>query len=480
MKGKSLAKNSFYNVLYRFLNLFFPLITSIYIARVLKAESIGLVAAAQNNVKYFTLFATLGIPTYGVKLIAQYKVKSVESSKAFSELFIINGVLSIVSTIAFVAIVQIIPNFQAQRTLYFIAGLVILFNIFNVDWFYQGIQEYGYITLRSFIVKVLSLVAIFLFVHDEKDFYTYATISSVALIGNYVFNVIRLKQYIVPIVNDLEFRKHLNHILILFASSVAVEVYVLADTTMLDLMCSSKVVGYYTMSMRVIGVIRTMAVAISAVFLPQMSYLYHSGRTNEFLDLVNRGIHVLGVISIPVAVGFFLIADHAIIIAFGEGFTESILTARILSLSIVTVAYNNFIGLQVLVTLGKEKITTISTICGAVTNVVMNYFLIRLFQQNGAAVASATTECVVTFVQIVLSLHYIKISYRIKKVLLSSSVMAMGVILIRLFISDHIVCLVLSITTGVLLYAVTLYKTKDSFALLVADKMKDRFGKPHY
>ena len=473
LPAKSLAKNSFYNVLYRLLTIVFPLVTSIYIARVLKAESIGLVAAAQNNAKYFTMVAALGIPTYGVKLIAQYKVKSKESSKAFSELFVINGILSIACSVAYVAFVLLIPYFRSQKTLYFIVGLVILFNIFNVDWFYQGIQEYGYITIRSFIVKILSLVGIILFVHSEKDFYAYAIVSTLALVGNYVFNVIRLRRYIVPVVHNLEFREHLSHILILFASSVAVEVYVLADTTMLDLMCSSSVVGYYTMSMRVISVIRTMAVAISAVFLPQMSYLYFSGRKEEFLSLVNKGIHILGAVSIPVAIGFCLIADDAIVLVFGDEFKNSILTARILSLSIITVAYNNFIGLQILVTLGKEKITTISTICGAITNVIMNYFLIMAFQHNGAAVASATTECVVTLAQIVLSARYIKISYKLKSIVVSCLAMSVGVIVTRIFIADWAVLrLVVSVIVGGIIYAVSMYIMKDEFVMLIFEKAK--------
>ena len=471
---KSIAKNSVYSVLYRLLNIVFPFIISIYVARVLKAESIGLVAAAQNNARYFTMIAALGIPTYGVKLIAQYRVKSHESSKAFSELFIINGILSIVSTMVFVAVVMTVPYFRSQRMLYFIAGLVILFNIFNIDWFYQGIREYGYITLRSFIIRILSLAGIVLFVHSEKDFYAYAVLSTMAIVGNYIFDIIRLRRYVVPHVGGLEFKEHLSHILVLFASSVAVEIYVLADTTMLDLMCNPTVVGYYTMSMQIISVIRSMAIAISAVFLPHMSYLYYSGKKDEFLEIVNRGIHILGVISVPAAAGFFLIADDAILLVFGNGFEGSILTARILCLSIITVAFSNFIGLQILVTLGKERITTISTVCGAITNVVMNYILIRILQHNGAAIASVTTECVVTIVQIVLVARYIRISYKLKPVILSTAVMAMGVVVSRLIIHGQVMRLVVSALSGGLLYGLSLCLFRDPFVLSVTDRIRKK------
>ena len=177
------------------------------------------------------------------------------------------------------------------------------------------------------------------------------------------------------------------------------------------------------------------------------------------------------------AVGFFLVADDAIFIAFGSGFDGSILTSRILSLSIITVAYNNFIGLQVLATLGKEKITTISTICGAITNVVMNYFLIRAFQHNGAAVASATTECVVTLVQIILSARYIKITYKLKSIMISCIIMTVGVLLIKAFIPYQITRLIGCIVIGGGLYSFMMYRMKDSFAMLIADRVVGKIKK---
>ena len=468
---KSLVKNSIYNTLYKLMNILFPLVISMYIARVLKAESIGMVAAAQNNVKYFTTLAALGIPTYGVKLIAQYELKSKESSKAFCELFIINGVLSIATTLAFVIMLIVVPYFSEKRLLYSIVGLAVIFNILNVDWFFQGIQEYDYIAIRSFIVKIVLLICIVLFVKNEKDLYVYAALSTIASVGNYLFNIFRLREYIVFTFKDLEFSEHLRHILVLFASCIAVEIYVLADTTMLDIMCDSTTVGYYAMSTRIIMLVRSLTVAISAVFLPQMSYLYYSGKKSDFLQLVNKGIHILGTISAPIALGLFLTADDAIIVAFGGEFTNSILSTRILSISIITVAISNFIGMQVLVTLGREKITTISTICGAIVNVVMNYFLIKAFKHNGAAIASATTELIVTAIQVMMSHKYIKIRYSPAKIVISCVVLAICVMIMKMIIPYLIMRIVACIIIGCLSYVFMMLLLKDEAAISIFGKI---------
>ena len=122
MNDKLLVKNSLFNILYRCINIVFPLITSVYVARILQADSIGKIAAAQNIVSYFTLLAAMGIPTYGVKLIAQYNKESDESSRSFWELFIINAVLSVVCTLAYYILTTYHPYFQNEKLLLYKIG----------------------------------------------------------------------------------------------------------------------------------------------------------------------------------------------------------------------------------------------------------------------------------------------------------------------------------------------------------------------
>ena len=90
--AKSLIRNSIYNALYKGFTTLFPLITSIYLSRVLLPESIGRVTYAQTIVSYFTMIASLGIPNYGVKAIAQQLDNKLNRSSVFSELFTINAV----------------------------------------------------------------------------------------------------------------------------------------------------------------------------------------------------------------------------------------------------------------------------------------------------------------------------------------------------------------------------------------------------
>lgn len=477
MKKKSLIKNSIYNVLYRVLNIIFPFVTSIYVARVLQADSIGKVAAAQNIVSYFTILAAMGIPTYGIKIIAQYKIKTKEISRSFFELFFINLTLTVVSSLLYYLIITYVPYFENKRTIYYITGVSLIFNVIHVDWFYQGIQEYAYITIRSFIIKILSLLALFTFVKSPKDYIIYALISVCALVGNYVFNIIRIKKYIYFTIDNLQYKEHIKHIFSLFVASIAAEVYVLADTTMLDVMCGSEIVGYYTMSMRIMRIMRGLVVAVSAVFLPQLSEYYFNNNENEFVKLANKGIHILLVLSIPVAVGIGLVANDTILFLFGPEFIPSIRTTVVLSFSVISVALSNYIGLQLFVILGKEKITTISTIAGALINIILNYFLIIRMQHFGAAIASAITEISVTAIQIGCSSKYIKLHFPTKKIIISVIIMSICVCFIKSIDCNLYIKLPFEVCIGAIAYYTSMVLLKDSFCLEINNTIKQKINR---
>lgn len=473
--SKSLVKNSLYSVIYRIINIVFPLITSIYVARILQADSIGKVAAAQNLAQYFTLAAAMGIPTYGVKLIAQYKTGSLEMRKSFTELFVINFILSILCSFIYYLIVYSLPFYANERMLYSLVGLNIIFNVINVDWFYQGVQEYRYITFRSMLIKMLSLFFLIIFVKKQSDYLLYAFISSIALVGNYLFNIINLHKFTSFYFKDLTFKKHLKHIIVLFSASIAAEIYVLADTTMLNILCGSRTVGYYTMSMKIIKIIRSLVVAVSAVFLPKLSYYYYNDDYERFINLSNKGIHILTAISIPASLGVFLVASDMISILYGSGFEPSILTTQIVALSICTVAFSNFIGMQVLVTIGKEWITTLSTITGMFINIILNLFLIPLYQQNGAAFASMITELSVMILQIIIAKKYISLDFKMKKTIIASVFMVGTVLLIQLFVNSLFIRFILECSMGLIMYLLISFILKDSFIYPAFQMIKDHY-----
>ncbi len=166
-KHDGLFQNSVYNVIYKLLDALFPLVSAAYLGRVLMSDGVGKVAYAQNIAQYFVLAASLGIPNYGIREIARRRKDEEQTKELFSSLFFINLISTLICTALYYALILNLPYFSSRKMISLAAGLLIIFNAFNVDWFYQGQEAFKYIAIRSFVVKVISLAAIFVFIRRQ-------------------------------------------------------------------------------------------------------------------------------------------------------------------------------------------------------------------------------------------------------------------------------------------------------------------------
>lgn len=473
MREKSLTKNSIYNVIYKSLNVVFPLVTSMYVSRVLLSDGVGRVASAKNLVTYFTLLAALGLPTYGTKKIAELRNEPNLLSKTFSELYLINLISTTICTIWYFSIVLSVNTYKSDFMLYAIVGLQVVLNVFNIDWFYQGIEEYGYIMIRSLAVKIISFIFIIVFVRNQSDYLYYALASVLGVAFNYIMNVIHLRKIIRFTFKGLNLKRHIKYLLILFSTGIAVEIYTLSDITMLTIMTDKNCVGYYSNAINGIKTIKEMIVAICAVFLPRLSFHYAQGEKETFINLANKGIKILLFFSIPAAVGCFILADKMVLLLFGKGFVKAILTVRILAMSIITVGLSNYIGYQILIIIGKEKMMLYISSFGAVLNIVMNYFLISLLQHNGAATASMLTEVIVCCFYICAYNKYIGFQWLPKyvfRIVISTLLMSISINFIMLINSTIIISCLISVCVGVCIYLISSLILKNEIAVLLWKK----------
>lgn len=464
-KKKSLVVNSIYSVIYKLLNVMFPLITATYAARTLLADGVGKVSYAQNIAQYFVIIAALGIPNYGTREIGKNQNNQDKTNEAFSELFIINTCSTLICVIAYYTLILNLDFFSENRILFMTVGLSIVMNLLNVDWFYQGKEEYGYIAARSFVVKVISLIALFVFVRDEKDYIIYALIHCLATAGNYLFNIFNLRGKVKFCLHGISVKKHIKPVMILLASSISIELYTLVDTTMLGTWCSDSIVGYYNNASKLARIINSILSSIALVLLPRLSLYYHDGLIEEFRNIANRVLKILIVLSVPAAVGLFLMADVIVPVLFGSSFMPAVKTVRILSVLVIAVALNNFFGTQILLTVGQEKKLLISVMIGAGVNILLNSVLIRPYLQNGAAVASAISELCVLIATFIFAQKYLR--FRLKKEFLLSLVvsvifMIVAVVGIKCLNLPNVAELILGVGVGASVYLICGWVTHNS------------------
>ena len=474
MKEKKEIINIIYNILYKMLNVLFPLISAGIIARRLLPYGVGKVSTAQNIVTYFTFLAPMGLPIYGVREIA--KAKGKELDKLFSECLIINAISTSLCIIVYYNMIRVVPYFKGEKLLYIVAGLSIIFNYMNIEWFYQGKGEYKYIAVRSMAVKMMMFLAIIIFVKNPNDYIRYSFIYCIATGGNYLFNMLHLRTYSIKLqLNNLELLKHIRPLFILLASNIAVELYSLVDTTMLSFLCDENTVAYYTNSMKIVKVAVFVIAAIGGTTLQRISPLIQEKEYNKVMNIFSDIVKFMLILAIPCMLGLVVTAPNVIWVLYGKHYMKAVTTIRILSGLFLVLPFSNFIGTQILVAFNKESKVLFSQVIAAITNIFLNIILINMFKQNGAAIASVISEFVVLGMMVFFTKKEIKCMIGRKfllQIFIASMVMLMVICFIIEVASSYIGGLILAIVIGICVYFVVLIIERNEYALVISNRIK--------
>lgn len=472
---KSLARNSIYSIAYKILSIGYPLITTVYISRILLPEGIGKIALVRTFVSYFTTLAALGIPNYGIKLIGSVQKDYRLRSQYFSELFIINALSTIVSFCIFCVSIEELGQ-KADFKLLLVFSSLILFNIFNVDWFYQGIEEYGYIAIRSTLIKAISIILMLVFVRTANDYILYAIIYCFATIGNYFFNIVHIKKYIYFSIKGLKIQRHVKKIFILFASVCATEVYTMLDSTMIGLFCEERELGYYSNSISLIRVVFSFMTAMCAVYFPRLSFLYKENRLKEFSVTAQQGLDLCNYFAFPATIGLIIIADDVVPVLFGKSFEPATLTIRILAVLIIIFSVAYIAGHVILIAVNREIDIMYATIVAAIINAVFNIALIRTIGYNGAGVATVCAEATVTAILYYRASKYVKRQYEFRywaSLLGGILCMVVSLMAVKLIFDSGLIRVIVSVILGGAVYFFSSCKMKNKIAIFIWKQIEE-------
>lgn len=400
-KGISLKKNFVMNILLTMSSIVFPLITAPYVLRILQPEGTGRVDFATSVISYFSVFAQLGIPTYGIRVCAKVRDDREALTRTAHELLGINLIMNVVSYAALGAAVALIPAFREEKTLILLISSTIFLTSIGMEWLYKALEQYTYITVRSVVFKVVALVATFLLVHEQKDYVIYGVISIFAASASNVLNLIHARKYIgFKPVGNYSLKRHLKPVMIFFAMACAATVYTHLDNVMLGLMATQTDVGYYGAAVKIKTILVSVITALGGVLLPRASYYVEQGDMEEFRRITRKALNFVVTAAAPLFLYFIFFAREGILLLSGDAYGGSVVPMQIIMPTVLLIGITNLLGIQILVPTGREKTVLYSVIAGAVVDVIINALLIPRMQAAGAAAGTTVAETVVLIAQV--------------------------------------------------------------------------------
>ena len=467
--GKSVKKNYIYNMLYQLLIIVLPIITTPYLARILGPEGNGIYSYTISIVTYFILLGSLGIAMYGEREIAYVQNNKEKRSKVFFELFIFRFITMSLSAIIFYLC---FARSGQYATYYKILLLEMLANCLDISWFFQGMEEFKKTVIRNFIVKIISVVSIFLFVKSANDVGIYLLIYTLSTLFGSITLWFGIGKYI-EIPKKINIFSHLKSIFVLFVPQVAIQIYVVLDKTMIGAILNDmNEVGYYEQSQKIVKILLTIITAVGTVMMPRIANCYANGDMTRIREYMKKTFKFIFFCSIPLTLGVIAVANNFVPLFFGKGYDKVPTLMSILSFIIILISMSNVTGTQFLLATKKQKQFTISVVVGAIVNFCLNLVLIRMFKSYGAAIATVIAELSVTVVQ----LYFIRDEFKISDILngiikfwISGFIMFISCYFIDLIITSNIVGIILQVFCGACFYFGTLLIFKDKFMLELVD-----------
>lgn len=467
MKNKSLKKNAALNMVKTIMGLIFPLITFPYASRILQPSGLGKVNFAHSIISYFSMIAALGINTYAVREAAKLREDKAALTKFVKEILTINMTSTVIAYLLLSFTILFVPYFSEYRVLLVVCSGTILFTTLGMDWLYTALEEFSYITIRSILFQFLSLILLFVFVHTQEDYLKYASISVISSVGSNICNFIHARKYI-SITEKIKktLRHHLKPIFTLFAMSVAVSIYTALDTTMLGFIAGDEQVGFYTAATKINKIVLAIITAASAVLLPRLSYYISQHENEQFFNLSAKALNLIILLSLPCAVGLSLVARPVILLLSGVSYESAIPVMQIMNPIIVAISLSGLIGIQIFMPLGKEKLTLVSVILGAVINFTLNLILIPKHGALGAGVATICAESSVTLFQLILARKYFewkRIVPHVIQCIFACIIMTLCILFLEKIQMNMILQLVLTVIIGAFVYGTVLIVFHNKF-----------------
>lgn len=476
--AQSVKVNYILNLINTGTQMLFPLITFPYVCRVIEADGIGQINFFQSIISYISLFTCLGIPMYAIREIARDRNDVVQMNRTAMEILLLHSMLTLVGYAIVAILCLTVPQIQVNIPLFLILSLIIFFTAIGCEWFYQGIEDFKYITIRGLIIKTVSVVLLFIFVKSKTDLLYYGCYTVFGVLGGNIFNFFRLHKYIHReniIFSELHIKRHVKPVLKVFSFSVVTSIYLQLNTVLLGFLKNALAVGYFAAATKVMQMLLTMSACLGSVMMPRASHLIAENKEDEFNRLIQKSYDFTLAIALPMTIGLIFCAPSLITALCGVKFEHSILPSQIIAPIILMVAISNVFGIQVLFPKGKINIVTLCCGIGAVADLILNLCLIPFFSYIGTSIAYLGAEVVTTVSMYFIGRKYIPIIYFKKSHLtyaLGCIVMAFALYGLSLLQLPTLTILLLQGCCGGLAYFIILCICKDEMLVQILSKIK--------
>lgn len=467
-----ILSNFMYNLVYQVVRMILPLITIPYVSRVLGAEKLGIFNYTYSVAVYFAMIAYLGFENYGNRLIAQNKHNQAELNKSFTGAYLFQLISSIIAIVAYV--VYILAFCKSDQIIAWAQLIYVSSEMINISWLYFGLEKFRKTTLINIGIRIISFVAIILFVKSRDDLIIYTVICSITILFSALLLWPGTRKHVQ--FTKVSLRDVWNYgkgSLILFFPVLVVSVYRTMDKIMLGNIANMTEVALYANADKIVEMPYGVITALGVVMIPRMTSMIATGQTEKSLKYIEVSMRFMIFLACGMCFGMMGIGKVFAPVFFGEEFTASGVLIMVIAPMVIVRACANVVRTQYLLPNKRDKDYIISIIGGVIVNLILNSLMIPIWKSTGAAIATLCAESFVAAYQIVVcrkDIPVMKYTFRNWFFLIAGVAMFIPVYIFGENSANTVLTLLLQVLLGIVIYMAVggLYMIKKEKELVLS------------
>jgi O-antigen/teichoic acid export membrane protein len=302
-----------------------------------------------------------------------------------------------------------------------LGGLFILLNVFSIEWLFSGLSDFKYITIRSLIIRAISILLIFVLVKTKNDFKIYFILTILNIFLTVLLDVNYARRFIAKKIklSYSSIKRHIKPIALLGIYMVLTSIYSVLPMTLLGFLSTKASVGFYYTANKIVRMVISVFTALTTVMLPELNNIAENRTNEEYIALIQKLLNFTICVGIPITFLIFLLADPIIMILAGKEFINSIFCLKMLAPVILVVAFAQIFVLLILSVNRKDNTMVMLSAIGMVLSLTINLIFIPRFAERATVLSQVISESFVTIMAFFLSRQIVNFTFPVKKFLLN-------------------------------------------------------------
>lgn len=481
--GKSMIKNTLYKFFLSTFSVIIPVIVGPYINGLINEQQYGIYNTAVGILPFFIMFASFGIYNFGVREISKVRDDKKKLASLFTNLFVFGVITNIVVSIAYLCYVLFWVD-APKQAIFMVMIVQILANTFMVEWMNEAVENYGFITVKTVIIRIVSTVFVFLVITKPEHALLYAVINSLTILANNVVSFIYVKKSVKFRFSDLHLAKYIKPLFLLLLISNVNILFTQLDRIMLPYFVGDMASTQYALPSNLINMIVITMMSLITVSIPRLNYYISQNQVKNYLDLLNKSSRSYFLLIFPCCVGLFCLGYEVMYLYGTAKYVDSYPVLQVFAIRFIFTCVHTIFANQILYIYKKEKQLVLMMLVGGVANTILKFALVYLDWLT--PVSAIFTTMIAEIIMLAVMYYYIRAVMKIEfnifdmqnmKYLYLSMPFLPIVYAIKLLNLGVLYTSIIAVAVCGGYYFLSLILTKDKILFFYIDKIKAKLKK---